>query len=61
MQARNQSIIPGAVQPIAPAWGQHAVVTFVPAGRLLAAGRPAFSPARRTLVCRWDCFASSPA
>lgn len=37
------------------------VMMLVPAGHLLAAGLPAFSPARRTLVCRWDCFASSPA
>lgn len=42
-------------------WLQHVVVILVPAGRLPAAGRPAFSPARRTLVCHWDCFASSPA
>lgn len=40
---------------------QHTVVALIPAGHLLAAGHPAFSPARRTVACRWDCSASSPA
>lgn len=43
-----------------PQW-QQAAMTLVPAGRLLAAGHPAFSPAQRTSVCHWDYFASSPA